>query len=87
VLRGATARALGAAEGQVAVVRPEAFRFGDGGLAGVVRTRRYTGPAAFYVVDLDGGAAAEVLAGPQAARPGDRVYLEAVRVSTFLEAQ
>ena len=85
VLRGATARALGARDGQVAIVRPEAFRFGDDGLAGIVRTRRYTGPAASYVVELDGGTAAEVLAAPDAARPGDRVHLAAARVLTFPE--
>jgi putative spermidine/putrescine transport system ATP-binding protein len=85
VLRGATARALGARDGQVAIVRPEAFRFGDSGPAGTVRARRYTGPAASYVVELDDGATAEVLAAPDAARPGDRVHLAAARVLTFPE--
>src|SRR5206468_2839216 len=49
VLRGAPAQALGAADGQVAVVRPERLRFGPPGVgrvAGVVKERRYTGAAA-----------------------------------------
>src|SRR5438132_2958051 len=43
VLRGAAAQALGAANGQVLVVRPERLRFGAKGLGGVVRERRHTG--------------------------------------------
>jgi len=85
VLRGPAAGALGAGDGHVAVVRPEAFRFAAEGLSGIVRARRYTGPAAFYVVDLDLGATAEVLAAPDAARAGERVTLAAARVLTFRE--
>ena len=85
VLRGAAARALGAANGHVAVVRPERLRFGARGLAGVVKERRYTGAAAFYQVEADGGERLEVLAAPDAARLGDRVHLEAVKVLTFAD--
>src|SRR3989475_2799552 len=83
VLRGATARALGGREGEVTVVRPEQLRFADAGLPGVVRERRYTGAAAFYQVETEQGDRLEVLAGPAAARVGDRVYVEATRVLTF----
>ncbi len=87
VLRGAIARALGAGAGQLLVVRPERLRFADAGLAGTVRERRYTGAAAFYQVETEHGDRLEVLAGPEAARLGERVYLEAVRVLTFAEAR
>src|SRR2546422_8224553 len=50
---------------------------------GVVRERRYTGAAAFYLVETELGDRLEVLARPEAARVGDRVYLEAVRVLAF----
>src|SRR5216110_1441645 len=82
VLRGASARALGAANGQVAVVRPERLRFGARGLAGVVKERRYTGAAAFFQVETDGAERLEVLAAPDAARVGERVQLEAMKVLT-----
>src|SRR5207245_3206317 len=85
VLRGAPAQALGAANGQVLVVRPERLRFGAKGLAGVVRERRYTGAAAFFQVETEGGERLEVLAAPDAARVGERVHLEAVKVLTFAE--
>jgi len=49
----------------------------------VVRERRYTGAAAFYLVETEPGDRLEVLARPEAARVGDRVYLEAVRVLKF----
>jgi len=86
VLRGASARALGAANGQVAVVRPERLRFGARGLAGVVKERRYTGAAAFFQVETDGAERLEVLAAPDAARVGERVQLEAMKVLTFPES-
>jgi ABC-type Fe3+/spermidine/putrescine transport system ATPase subunit len=86
VLRGNGARALGAAAGQVLVVRPERLLLADAGVPGVVRDRRYTGAAAFYLVETELGDRLEVLAGPDAARVGDRVYLEATRVLTFPEA-
>jgi ABC-type Fe3+/spermidine/putrescine transport system ATPase subunit len=85
VLRGNGARALGAAAGQVLVVRPERLLLADAGVPGVVRDRRYTGAAAFYVVETELGDRLEVLARPDAARVGDRVYLEATRVLTFPE--
>ncbi|HYK83294.1 MAG TPA: ABC transporter ATP-binding protein [Gemmatimonadales bacterium] len=85
VLRGATARALGARDGQVAVVRPERLRFGDAGIAGVVRERRYTGAAAYFVVETERGDRLEVLAAPDAARVDERVYVEALQVLTFAE--
>lgn len=83
VVRGATARALGATEVQTLVVRPEGLRFADAGLPGVVRERRYTGAAAFFQVETEHGDRLEVLAGPDAARVGARVYLEAVSVLAF----
>jgi len=94
VLRGPTARSLmaegggggvGAADGQVLVVRPERLRFAGAGVAGVVKERRYTGAAAFYQVETERGERLEVQAGPDAARVGDRVHLEAARVMTFPE--
>ena len=85
MFRGAAARALGGADGQVAVVRPEAFRFSEIGIPGVVKERRYTGAAAFYLVDGGRGERFEVLAAPGAARVGDRVFVEATRVLTFAE--
>ena len=69
----------------VAVVRPERLRFGGRGLAGVVKERRYTGAAAFFQVEAEGGERLEVLAAPDAARVGDRVQLEAVKVLTFAQ--
>ena len=86
VLRGPAARALGATrDDQVLVVRPERLRFGAarGGLAGVVRERRYTGAAAFFLVETDGHERFEVLAEPDAARVGERVNVEATRVIAF----
>jgi ABC-type Fe3+/spermidine/putrescine transport system ATPase subunit len=91
VLRGRGARALGGGgrggggDGQVLVVRPERLRFADAGVPGMVRDRRYTGAAAFYTIELESGDRVEALAGPDAARVGDRVYLEAERVLTFPE--
>ncbi len=96
VLRGAPARALGAVNGHVAVVRPERLRFGapppgspgspaSRGLTGIVQERRYTGAAAFFQIETDGGERLEVLAAPDAARVGERVHLEAVKVLTFPE--
>src|SRR3989442_11427237 len=66
VFRGAAARALGGADGQVAVVRPEAFRFSEIGIPGGVKERRYTGAAPFYLVDGDRAERFEVLAAPGA---------------------
>src|SRR5438128_853801 len=85
VLRGKTAQVFGAAVGQMLVVRPERLALADAGVPGVVRERRYTGAAAFYLVETEFGDRLEVLARPEAARVGDRVYLEAVRVLAFPE--
>ena len=85
VLRGKTAQVFGATPGQVLVVRPERLALADAGVPGVVRERRYTGAAAFYLVETELGDRLEVLARPEAARVGDRVYLEAVRVLAFPE--
>ncbi len=85
VLRGRGARALGGPDAQVLVVRPERLRFADAGVPGMVRDRRYTGAAAFYTIELESGDRVEALAGADAARVGDRVYLEAERVLTFPE--
>ena len=87
VLRGATARALGGSDGQTLVVRPERLRFADGGLPAIVKERRYTGAAALYQVETERGERLEVLAGPEAARVGDRVYVEAGGVLKFPEVR
>jgi ABC-type Fe3+/spermidine/putrescine transport system ATPase subunit len=89
VFRGASARAL--ARGQdggeaIVVVRPERLRFADAGLPGVVRERRYTGAAAFFLVETDAGERVEVLAQPGAATVGDRVFVEAERVLRFADS-
>ena len=83
VFRGPAARALGG--DAVVVVRPERLRFADAGLAGVVRERRYTGAAAFYLLEGDGGERFEVLAEPDAADIGDRVFVKAERMIRFTE--
>src|SRR6266550_2538936 len=67
VLRGKTARALGAGPGELLVVRPERLVLADAGVPGVVRERRYTGAAAFYLVETEPGDRLEVLARPEAA--------------------
>jgi ABC-type Fe3+/spermidine/putrescine transport system ATPase subunit len=85
VFRGEAAGAFGGAPGQVVVVRPEALRFGDAGVAGQVRERRYTGPTALYVVEGERVGRFEVLAEPGVARVGERVYVEAVRRMTFAD--
>ena len=83
VFRNAAARSFGGREGTVAVVRPERLRFADAGVAGTVRERRYTGAAAFFLVEGEHGDRFEVLAAPGAATVGQRVFLEATRVITF----
>ena len=87
LLRDGLARSLGGGANQVVVARPEALRFADaatgGGIAGVVRERRYTGVAAFFQVETENGERLEVLAPPGAARVGDRVQVTATRVLTF----
>src|ERR1041384_360637 len=76
VFRGKAAQALGANGKGVLVVRPERLRFGAAGLPGVVRERRYIGAAAFFVVEGDDHERFEVLAEPDAAKVGERVYVE-----------
>ena len=83
VFRHAAARAFGGRAGELAVVRPERLQFADAGVPGVVRERRYTGAAAFFTVEGDAGERCEVLADPDAARVGERVYLQATRVLSF----
>jgi ABC-type Fe3+/spermidine/putrescine transport system ATPase subunit len=82
VFRGTAASVLcgGATRNGVVVVRPERLRFVQAGLPGVVRERRYTGAAAFFVVEGDDHERFEVLAEPDAAQVGERVYVEATRV-------
>ncbi len=80
VFRGSAARALGVRDDAVVVVRPERLRFAGAGLPGVVRERRYTGAGAFFLVEGDDKNRFEVLAEPDAARVGERVYVEATRV-------
>jgi ABC-type Fe3+/spermidine/putrescine transport system ATPase subunit len=80
VFRGDSARVLGGNGTGVVVVRPERLRFADAGLPGVVRERRYTGAGAFFLVEGDDHQRFEVLAEPDAARVGQRVYVEATRV-------
>jgi len=84
VFRGAAARALSGADG-VVVVRPERLRFAAAGLPGVVRERRYTGAAAFFLVESESGERFEVLAEPDAATVGGRVFVEAERVIRVAE--
>jgi len=85
VFRGPAARTLTGAGDAIVVVRPERLRFGDAGLPGVVRERRYTGAAAFFLVESDSGERFEVLAEPDAAKVGDRVFVAAQRVIRFAE--
>ena len=85
VLRGAAARALGAAPGHLVLVRPEQLRFGANGLRGVVAERRYTGSTAFFTVALESGERLEVEAAPDAARVGDRVAVAAGGTLSFPE--
>ena len=80
VFRGRATRALGGNGAGVLVVRPERLRFADAGLPGVVRERRYVGAAAFFLVEGDDHQRFEVLAEPDAAKVGQRVYVEATRV-------
>ena len=89
VLRGPAARAFGGGmqDGAVLVVRPERLAFAAAGVPAVVRERRYTGAAAFFLVETDGGDRLEVLAAPEAARVGDRVRLAATGVLRFAEAR
>ncbi len=80
VFRGDSARVLGGNGKGVVVVRPERLQFADAGLPGIVRERRYTGAGAFFLVEGDDHERFEVLAEPDAARVGQRVYVEATRV-------
>jgi len=66
-------------------VRPERLRFADAGLPASCSERRYTGAAAFFLVESVAGERFEVLAEPDAAKVGDRVFVEAQRVIRFAE--
>ena len=83
VFRGAAAAQLGGRPGAAVVVRPEALRFASEGVAGVVAERRYTGAAAFYLIESEGGQRFEVQAAPGAAKVGDRVAVQAERSLVF----
>jgi putative spermidine/putrescine transport system ATP-binding protein len=83
VLKDGAARTLGGAPGEVLVIRPEALRFAAAGLGGVVRERRYTGVAAFFVVEAESGERLEVMAEPGAATVGARVHLTTTRAIRF----
>jgi ABC-type Fe3+/spermidine/putrescine transport system ATPase subunit len=75
------ANAGGVPEGAPAdlVVRPEALSLSGSPspqtLAGSVLERRYAGRSAYFVVALDSGDEVEVLAPPDSARGGDRVFV------------
>jgi ABC-type Fe3+/spermidine/putrescine transport system ATPase subunit len=86
VFRNTAARAFGGADGTVTVIRPERLRFAAAGVPGTVRERRYTGAAAFFLVEGEHGERFEVLAAPDAARVGERVFVEATQVITFPDA-
>jgi ABC-type Fe3+/spermidine/putrescine transport system ATPase subunit len=83
VFRNTAARSFGGPEGTVAVVRPERLRFAGAGVPGTVRERRYTGAAAFFLVEGEHGERFEVLAAPGAAHVGQCVFVEATQVITF----
>ena len=84
VFRGAAAVQLGGRQGSVVVARPEALRFAaDGPLQGVVTERRYTGAAAFYLIEGENGLRFEVQADPHAANVSDRVAVRADKTLTF----
>jgi ABC-type Fe3+/spermidine/putrescine transport system ATPase subunit len=61
------------------VVRPESLKLSDApapeAIPGEIAGRRYAGRVALYDVALDGGGAVEVLASPDAARVGQRVFV------------
>jgi putative spermidine/putrescine transport system ATP-binding protein len=86
LFRGAAARAFGGKGGSIVVARPEQLRFADAGVPGVVRERRYTGAAAFFLVEGDDGNRFEVQAEPGAAQVGTRIYVQAARVISFPES-
>ncbi len=61
------------------VVRPEGVRLSAAAapdsLAGEVAGRRYAGRVALFDIALDGGGSVEVLGAPDAARPGEKVFV------------
>jgi ABC-type Fe3+/spermidine/putrescine transport system ATPase subunit len=65
------------------LVRPEALKFADQGLPGVVSARRFVGPYAAYVVEGEGGDVWEVRAAPKAAAVGAKVRVVADRAMVF----
>jgi putative spermidine/putrescine transport system ATP-binding protein len=85
VFRDAAARAFGGPEGTITVVRPERLRFAAAGVPGTVRERRYTGAAAFFLVEGEQGERFEVRAAPGAVTVGQHVFVEATQVITFAD--
>jgi ABC-type Fe3+/spermidine/putrescine transport system ATPase subunit len=73
VWSGVPAGELRAGEPAELVVRPETLAFAPGGLPGRVTERRYAGPVSYFLVSLDGGLEAEVMAPSNAAAEGDAV--------------
>jgi hypothetical protein len=58
------------------LVRPESLRLGPveaGAVPATVSGRRFIGPNALFAAGTDGGKVLEVVAPPDAARPGERV--------------
>ena len=68
------------------VVRPEALRFTETGLAGTVTERRYTGARALFTVSVSGGTV-EIEAPARAVSVGDSVHLDVERALAFPEAK
>ena len=68
------------------VVRPEAVRFTETGLAGTVTERRYTGARALFTVSVSGGTV-EIEAPARAVSVGDSVHLDVERALAFPEAK
>ncbi len=70
---------IGGEPGTLALVRPEALRFGDGPIAGTVTGRRFAGGFAFFTVSA-AGLALEVLAPHDAVQVGAAVRVAVERV-------
>jgi len=80
-----THREAGAGAKVSVVVRPEAFRFTDGGgVTGTVVERRYTGASAFFLVEAN-GEILEVEAPVTAAQMGDQVHVTATATRVYPE--
>jgi len=80
----APGRPLPAPGPAIMLVRPESLRLGPvepGAVPGTVSGRRFIGPNALFAVSTDGGNVLEVVAPPDAARPGERVGIRPSRRS------